>query len=404
MRHTLTALDIGTSKVCALVAEAADEGLALIGYGTAPCTGLRKGVVVNIEATVEAIKAALAEAEKSSGARPGLVVAGVAGAHIRGLNSHGIVAVRGGEVSTRDVERVIDAARAVAIPPDCQVLHVLPQRFAVDDQEAVREPVGMAGVRLEARIHIVTAARSHSQNLGKCCERAGVTPTDFVLPPLASAAGALFADERELGVALIDIGAGTTDIIVFHGRAVIHTAVLPLGGNHLTSDVAAGLRTPLADAEGLKINYGAATNLVVGADETMQVPGVGGREPSSIARRALGEIIEPRMEEIFMMVQREVIRSGVAGNLASGIVLVGGGSLLEGSQELAERVFSLPVRRGLPINLKGMPEELMKPMFTTAAGLLLYARAERGLANSTARHGRLGWFRSRVGEWVRDFF
>jgi len=404
MRHTLTALDIGTSKVCALVAEAADEGLALIGYGTAPCTGLRKGVVVNIEATVEAIKAALAEAEKSSGARPGLVIAGVAGAHIRGLNSHGIVAVRGGEVSTRDVERVIDAARAVAIPPDCQVLHVLPQRFAVDDQEAVREPVGMAGVRLEARIHIVTAARSHSQNLGKCCERAGVTPTDFVLPPLASAAGALFADERELGVALIDIGAGTTDIIVFHGRAVIHTAVLPLGGNHLTSDVAAGLRTPLADAEGLKINYGAATNLVVGADETMQVPGVGGREPSSIARRALGEIIEPRMEEIFMMVQREVIRSGVAGNLASGIVLVGGGSLLEGSQELAERVFSLPVRRGLPINLKGMPEELMKPMFTTAAGLLLYARAERGLANSTARHGRLGWFRSRVGEWVRDFF
>ncbi len=404
MRHTLTSLDIGTSKVCALVAEAADEGLALIGYGTVPCTGLRKGVVVNIEATVEAIKAAVAEAEKSSGAKPGLVIAGVAGAHIRGLNSHGIVAVRGGEVSARDVERVIDAARAVAIPPDCQVLHVLPQRFAVDDQEAVREPVGMAGVRLEARIHIVTAARSHSQNLGKCCERAGVTPSDFVLPPLASAEGALFADERELGVALVDIGAGTTDIIVFHGRAVIHTAVLPLGGNHLTSDVAAGLRTPLADAEGLKINYGVATNLVVGADETVQVPGVGGREPSSIARRALGEIIEPRMEEIFTLVQRELIRSGGAGNLASGIVLVGGSSLLEGSQELAERVFSLPVRRGLPINLKGMPEELMKPMFTTAAGLLLYAQAERGLANSTARHGRLGRVRSRVGEWVRDFF
>ena len=404
MRHTLTSLDIGTSKVCAMVAEAADEGLALIGYGTAPCTGLRKGVVVNIEATVEAIRAAVAEAEKSSGARPGLVIAGVAGAHIRGLNSHGIVAVRGGEVGARDVDRVIDAARAVAIPPDCQVLHVLPQRFAVDDQEAVREPVGMAGVRLEARIHIVTAARSHSQNLSKCCERAGVTPSDFVLPPLAGAEGALFADERELGVALIDIGAGTTDIIVLHGGAVIHTAVLPLGGNHLTSDVAAGLRTPLADAEGLKINYGVATNLVVGADETVQVPGVGGREPISIARRALGEILEPRMEEIFSLVNRELIRSGVAGNLASGIVLVGGSSLLEGTQELAERIFSLPVRRGLPINLKGMPEELMKPMFTTAAGLLLYARAERGLGNSTARNGRLGRLRSRVGEWVRDFF
>jgi len=404
MRHTLTSLDIGTSKICALVAEAADEGLALIGYGTAPCTGLRKGVVVNIEATVEAIKAAIQEAEKSSGARPGLVIAGVAGAHIRGLNSHGIVAVRGGEVSARDVERVIDAARAVAIPPDCQVLHVLPQRFAVDDQEAVREPVGMAGVRLEARIHIVTAARSHSQNLGKCCERASVTPSDFVLPALASAEGALFPDERELGVALVDIGAGTTDIIVLHGGAVMHTAVLPLGGNHVTSDVAAGLRTPLADAEGLKINYGVATNLVVGANETVQVPGFGGRGPSEIPRGMLGEIIEPRMEEIFRLVQRELTRSGVANNLASGIVLVGGSSLLAGTQELAERIFSLPVRRGLPINLKGMPEELMKPMFTTAAGLLLYARAGHGLANSTSRHGRLGWLRSRVGDWVRDFF
>ena len=404
MRHTLTSLDIGTSKVCALVAEAADDGLALIGYGTAPCTGLRKGVVVNIEATVEAIKAAIQEAEKSSGAKPGLVIAGVAGAHIRGLNSHGIVAVRGGEVSARDVERVIDAARAVAIPLDRQVLHVLAQQFAVDDQEGVRDPVGMAGVRLETRIHIVTAAQSYGQNLSKCCERANVTPSDFVFQALASAEAALFPDERELGVALIDIGAGTTDIIVLHGGAVMHTAVLPLGGNHLTSDVAAGLRTPVADAEALKVGFGVATNLVVGADEMVQVPGVGGREPSSIARRALGEIIEPRMEEIFTMVQRELMRSGVADSLASGIVLVGGSSLLEGTLELAERIFSLPVRRGLPVNLKGMPEELMKPGFTTAAGLLLYARTARGLANSTARHGRLGRLRSRVSDWVRDFF
>jgi len=404
MRHTLTSLDIGTSKVCALVAEAADDGLALIGYGTAPCTGLRKGVVVNIEATVEAIKTAIREAEKSSGAKPGLVIVGVAGAHIRGLNSHGIVAVRGGEVSARDVERVIDAARAVAIPLDRQVLHVLAQQFAVDEQEGVRDPVGMAGVRLETRIHIVTAAQSYGQNLSKCCERASVTPSDFVLQALASAEAALFPDERELGVALIDIGAGTTDIVVLHGGAVMHTAVLPLGGNHLTSDVAAGLRTPVADAEALKIGFGVATNLVVGADEMVQVPGVGGREPSSIARRALGEIIEPRMEEIFTMVQRELMRSGVADSLASGIVLVGGSSLLEGTQELAERIFSLPVRRGLPINLKGMPEELMKPMFTTAAGLLLYARATRGLGKSIARHGRLGRLRSRVSDWVRDFF
>jgi cell division protein FtsA len=405
MRNTLTSLDIGTSKVCALTAEAADDGgLALIGFGVAPCTGLRKGVVVNIEATVEAIKTALAEAEKTSGVRAGIVTVGVAGAHIRGLNSHGIVAVRGGEVSARDVDRVIDAARAVAIPLDRQVLHVLPQQFAVDEQEGVRDPVGMAGVRLEARIHIVTAAQSYGQNLAKCCERAGVTPGEMALQALASAEAALFPDERELGVALVDIGGGTTDIIVLHSGAVMHTAVLPLGGNHLTGDVAQGLRTPLADAEQLKIKYGVATNLVVGADEKVQVPGVGGREPTPIARKRLGEIIEPRMEEIFALVQRELIRSGVAEGLASGLVLVGGSSLLEGTQELAERIFSLPVRRGLPINLKGMPEDLMKPMHTTAAGLLLYARGARGLAGSAGRHGRFGRMRSRFNGWVRDFF
>ncbi len=405
MRNILAALDVGTSKVCALVAEGADDGaLALLGHGVAPCSGLRKGVVVNIEATVDAIKTALIEAEKTSGARVGVAMVGVAGAHIRGLNSHGIVAVRGGEVSARDVERVIDAARAVAIPLDRQVLHVLPQQFAVDDQDGVRDPVGMAGVRLEARIHIVTAAQSYGQNLTKCCERAGVTPNELVLQALASAEAALFPDERELGVALVDIGGGTTDIIVLHAGAVMHTAVLALGGNHLTGDVAAGLRTPMADAEALKISYGVATNLVVGADEVVQVPGVGGREPSSIPRRMLGEIIEPRMEEIFTMVQRELIRSGVADSLASGVVLVGGSSLLEGTQELAERIFNLPVRLGLPINLKGMPDELMKPMFTTAAGLLLCAGASRVLTNGVGRHGRLGRLRSRVSDWVRDFF
>jgi cell division protein FtsA len=346
----------------------------------------------------------VAEAEKSSGARMGVAVVGVAGAHIRGLNSHGIVAVRGGEVSSRDVERVIDAARAVAIPLDRQVLHTLPQQFAVDDQEGVRDPVGMAGVRLEARIHIVTAAQSYSQNLNKCCERAGVTPGELMFEPLASADAALFPEERELGVALIDIGGGTTDVIVFLNGAVMHTAVLPIGGNHLTSDVAAGLRTPLSDAERLKISHGVATNLIVGRDEMVQVPGVGGREPRIIARRLLGEIIEPRMEEIFAMAQRELIRSGASDSLASGVVLVGGTSLLEGTQELAERIFNLPVRRGLPINLKGLPEELMKPMYTTAAGLMLHAGNGRGYQNGLARHGRLGRIRTRVTDWVRDFF
>jgi cell division protein FtsA len=405
MRNPLTGLDVGTSKVCALVGEAGAEGeLAVLGHGVAPCTGLRKGVVVNIEATVEAIRAALDEAEKTSGQRVGSIVVGVAGPHIRGLNSHGIVAVRGGEVGGRDVERVIDAARAVAIPLDRQVLHILPQQFAVDEQEGVRDPIGMAGVRLEARIHIVTAAQSYGQNLTKCCERAGVTPTEMVFEPLASAEAALFPEERELGVALIDIGGGTTDIIVFHAGAAMHTAVLPVGGNHLTSDIAAGIRTPIADAERLKIAYGAATNQVVRREEMVQVPGVGGREPKTIPRRLLADIIEPRMEEIFAMAQREIMRSGVADSLASGIVLVGGSSLLEGTQELAERIFGVPVRRGLPINLKGMPEELMKPMYTTAAGLLLYQGASRGANGVGMRFGRWGRLRTRLSDWVRDFF
>ncbi|HLK86123.1 MAG TPA: cell division protein FtsA [Candidatus Binataceae bacterium] len=407
MRNVLTALDVGTSKVCALVAEPLPEGggATVLGYGVAPCTGLRKGVVVNIEATVEAIRAAVSEAERTAGVRVGAAVVGEAGAHIRGLNSHGIVAVRGGEVSARDVERVIDAARAVAIPLDRQVLHILPQQFAVDDQEGVRDPIGMAGVRLEARIHIVTAAQSYGQNLTKCCERANITPLEIVFEPLASADAALFPEERELGVALLDIGGGTTDIVVFHGGAAMHTAVLPLGGNHLTGDVAAGLRTPLNEAERLKTTYGVATNSVVGRDQTVQVPGVGGREPRVIARRILGEIIEPRMEEIFTMAQREVMRSGVADSLASGLVLVGGSSLLEGTQELAERIFALPVRRGLPINLRGMPEELMKPAYTTAAGLLLHAAGANGaVSNGAMRGGRLGKLRSLVSDWMRDFF
>jgi cell division protein FtsA len=404
MRNLLTGLDVGTSKVCALIADTSPEGeVALLGHGVAPCTGLRKGVVVNIEATVEAIRAALDEAEKTSGARVGSVVAGVAGPHIRGLNSHGIVAVRGGEVGPRDVERVIDAARAVAIPLDRQVLHILPQQFAVDDQEGVRQPVGMAGVRLEARIHIVTAAQSYGQNLSRCCERAGVTPTELLFEPLASADATLFPEERELGVALIDVGGGTTDIIVFHSGAVMHTAVLPLGGNHLTSDIAAGIRTPVTEAEKLKVAFGAATSQVVRREQMVQVAGVGGRDPKAIARKLLADIIEPRMEEIFAMAQREIMRSGVADNLASGVVLVGGTSLLEGTQELAERIFGLPVRRGLPVNLKGMPEELMKPMYTTAAGLILH-QGDHGVNHNGVRHGKLGRLRSRFSDWVRDFF
>jgi len=405
MRNIFTGLDVGTSKICALIAEGGADGtIAVLGYGIAPCAGLRKGVVVNIEATVEAIRASVAEAERTASAHIGPTTVGISGSHIRGLNSHGIVAVRGGEVGAKDVERVIEAARAVAIPLDRQVLHILPQQFAVDDQEGVRDPVGMAGVRLEARIHIVTAAQSYGQNLAKCCERAGISPAELMFEPLASAGAALFPEEKELGAALVDIGGGTTDMVVFHGGAVMHTVSLPLGGNHLTADVAAGLRTPLSDAEQLKIDHGVATNLIIGRDELIQVPGVGGREPRVIPRHILGEIIEPRMEEIFALAQRELMRSGVMDSLASGIVLVGGTSLLEGTQELAERIFNLPVRRGLPVNMAGMPEELMKPMYTTAAGLVLHAGGNRGYQNGFARSRRWGRLRSRMTDWVRDFF
>jgi cell division protein FtsA len=405
MKGLRVGLDVGTSKVCALVAEASRESEpTVIGYGVAPCTGLRKGVVVNIDAAVEAIRAAVGEAEKSAGIKITSAVVGIAGSHIEGLNSHGIVAVRGGEVGVRDVQRVIEAARAIAIPLDRQIIHILPQRFTVDDQADVRDPIGMAGVRIEAHIHVVTAAQTYAQNLIKCSERAGVSVQQLVLEPLSAATAALLADEQELGVALVDIGGGATGVVVMLRGAVMHTAVLPIGGNHLTADLAAGLRTPTAEAERLKIAYGVATNHVVKSDEVVQVPGVGGREPRAIPRRLLGEILGPRMEEIFALVQRHLIRSGVTDSLASGLVLVGGSSLLQGTQELAERVFNVPIRHGLPVNLKGMPEELMKPMYATAAGLVLHSNAENAGANGADRRRRWEKMRSRVSGWVRDFF
>jgi cell division protein FtsA len=405
MRNVLTGVDVGTSKICVLIAEIEPEGgIAVLGYGIAPCTGIRRGVVANIEATVEGLRAAISEAQKSAGVGISAATVSISGAHIHGLNSHGIVAVRGGEVGPRDIQRVIDAARAVAIPLDREVLHILPQQFAVDDQERVRDPTGMAGVRLEARIHIVTATQSYSQNLKRCCSRAGISVLGVIFAPLASAETALFPEECELGVALVDIGGGTTDIVVFHNGAVMHTAALPIGGAHVTSDIADGLHAPMSEAERLKVNYGLATELTIRRSEMVQMPGIGGRSPRGILRQHLSEIIEPRMEEIFAMAQRELLRSGAGDSLGSGVVLVGGTSLLEGAQELAERIFNLPVRRGLPTNASHLPEELMKPMYTTAAGLLLNAAGWHGSANGVARYGRWGWLRSQVTEWIRDFF
>jgi cell division protein FtsA len=405
MRSVLTGVDVGTSKVCVLIGEIQpDGGIVLLGYGAAPCNGIRRGVVANIEATVEALRASISEAQKSAGVGIGAAAVGISGAHIHGINSHGIVAVRGGEVGVRDIQRVIDAARAVAIPLDREVLHILPQQFAVDDQERVRDPTGMAGVRLEARIHIVTAAQSYSQNLKKCCDRAGISVLDMVFAPLASAEAALYPEERELGVALVDIGGGTTDIAVFHGGAVMHTAVLPIGGGHVTNDIADGLRAPISEAERLKVNDGVATDRSLRRNEMVQMPGVGGRAPREIPRQQLSEIIEARMEEVFVMSQRELLRSGVGDSLGSGVVLVGGTSLLECAQELAEQIFNLPVRRGLPTNSSHMPEELMKPIYTTAAGLLLNSAGWHGNATGLARYGGWGGLRLRVTGWIRDFF
>ena len=403
-RRLLTGVDIGTSKVCVLIAEIEPEGrIVVLGHGIASCSGLRRGVVVNIETTVEALRTAISEAQKSAGVRAGVAVTGISGAHIHGLNSDGIVAVHGSEVGPRDIQRVIDAARAVAIPSDREVLQILPQQFVVDDQEHVHDPTGMAGVRLEARIHIVTAPQGYSHNLKKCCERAGIGVLDVVFAPLAAAEAALFHEEREMGVALVDIGGGTTDIVVFHNGAVMHTAVLPIGGGHVTNDVADGLRAPMSEAERLKVNYGLATNPANRCNETVQIPGVARRSPRGILRQHLSEIIKPRMEEVFIIAQRELVRSGMGDNLGSGVVLVGGTSLLEGAQELAERIFDLPVRCGLPINVQ-MPEELMKPMYTTAAGLLLNAAGWYGNAPRVTQYGSWGWLCARVTDWVRDFF
>jgi cell division protein FtsA len=404
MIRVLTGIDVGTNKISVLIAElAAEGGITVLGYGVKPCTGVRRGVVANIDVTVEALHAASSEAEKLAGVPIGPAVVNVSGVHIRGLNSHGVVPVHGGEVGPRDIQRVIDAARAVAIPADRQVLHILPQHFAVDEQADVRDPVGMAGVRLEAIIHIITAAQSCTQNLNKCCERAGLTAIDRVFGPLASASAALFPEERELGVALIEIGGGSTGIVIFHNSAVMHTAVLPVGGGHLTNDLAEGLRTPVMEAERLKINYGVATNSAIRRNQVVEITGVAGREARQIERRFLGEILEPRMEEIFALAQQELLRSGVSEHLGSGVVLVGGTALLEGAQELAEHIFNLPVRRGLPINIKNMPEELMKPMYTTAAGLLIHGASSRSSPNLLARFGSWEWLRLRLSEWAKDF-
>jgi cell division protein FtsA len=374
-RNLIVGLDIGTSKVVAIVGEiTSDRQIEVIGIGSHPSRGLKKGVVVNIESTVQSIQRAVEEAELMAGCEIHAVYAGIAGSHVRSLNSHGIVAIRNKEVTPDDVERVIDAARAVAIPADQKILHILPQEFIIDNQEGIREPVSMSGVRLEAKVHIVTGAESAAQNIVKCVQRCGLVVEDVVLEQLASSYAVLTDDEKELGVCLVDIGGGTTDIAVFSGGAIRHTAVIPIAGDQVTNDIAVSLRTPTHYAEEIKMKFACALSQLANADETIEVPSVGDRPPRRLARQTLAEVVEPRYEELFGLIREELRRSGFEEVIAAGVVLTGGSAKMEGAIELAEEVFHMPVRLGIPQHVTGLVEVVRNPIHATGVGLLLYGR------------------------------
>ena len=408
----IVGLDIGTTKIAVIVAQRSVGGrIDIIGTGSHPSKGLRKGVVINIEATVSSIQHAVEEAELMAGCEISSVYAGIAGAHIKGFNSHGIVAVKNKEVRWAGVERSTDTARAVAIPMDREILHILPQEYVVDEQDGIREPLGMSGVRLEAKVHIVTGSVASAQNIIKSANRVGLNVTDIVLEPIASAEAVLSPEEKELGVAMVDIGGGTTDITVFHAGAIKHTAVLPLGGTHVTNDIAAGLRTPQSAAEDIKRRYGCALSSIVQSSETIEVPSTGGREPRVVSRTVLAEIIQPRMEEILNLVHRELIRSGFDEFLTGGVVLTGGSVLLDGMTELAEQIFHLPVRIGFPTGVGGLVDVVNSPAYATGVGLVLYgARVSdtrptaKAPTRQTSSAGLFERVRARMSEWFTEHF
>jgi cell division protein FtsA len=368
----IVGLDIGTTKICAVVAEASGDSIDLIGIGSHPSRGLRKGVVIDIEATVDSIRKAVDEAELMAGCEINSVFAGIAGGHIEARNEIGMVAIKDHEVRPNDVRRVIDQAQAIAIPADREVIHVIPQEYEIDGQDGIKHPVGMSGVRLVAHVHIVTAAVTSAQNIVKCCNRAGLNVIDIVLEPLASSEAVLAPDESELGVALIDMGGGTTDLAVFQDGAIKHSAVLSLGGYHLTNDAAVGLRTPFDQAERVKRRYGCAAPRLLGADEILVVPSLGGRAPREISRKQLAEFLEPRAEEILTLVRDELERSAFQDRIPSGVVITGGSAALEGLPELAEEIFHLPVRRGVPRGIGGLADRVQGPEFATGVGLALW--------------------------------
>ncbi|HPQ95450.1 MAG: cell division protein FtsA [Thiothrix sp.] len=381
-RDAIVALDIGTSKVVALVGEVTEDGrLEVTGIGSYPSRGLKKGVVVNIESTIQSIQRAVEEAELMSGMQISSVYVGIAGSHIRSLNSHGIVAIKDKEVTPFDVDRVMDAARAVAIPADQRILHVLPQEYVIDQQEGIREPVGMSGVRLEARVHLVSAAHSAVQNIVKCVERCGLHVEDVILEQVASSYACLEEDEKDLGVCLVDIGGGTSDIAVFLNGSIYHTAVIPIAGDQVTNDIAVAVRTPTQHAEAIKVRHGCALRQLLEVEEFVEVPGVGEREARSLSTQTLASVIEPRYEELFSLVLQELRRSGYEERIGAGIVLTGGSAKMGGVVELAEEVFHMPVRIGMPRDIGGLRGEVENPIHSTGVGLLLYGIAQQAYGN-----------------------
>jgi len=400
----IVGLDIGTNKVAAIVAEVNEGGeLEIIGIGTHHSRGLKKGVVVNIESTVQSIQRAIEEAELMAGCPIDNVYAGIAGSHIRSLNSHGIVAIRDREVYPQDVDRVIDAAQAMAIPADQKILHVLPQEYVIDTQEGVKEPLGMSGVRLEAKVHMVTCAVNAVQNIEKCIERCGLDVNDVILEQLASSYSILTEDERDLGVCLVDIGGGTTDIAVFTGGAIRHTAVIPIAGDQVTNDIAMALRTPTQNAEELKIKYACALTQLARADEVIKVPGVGDKPARELSRQALAEVVEPRYDELFTLIQAELRRSGFEDLVAAGIVLTGGAAKMEGVIELAEEIFHMPVSLGVPRNVAGLKDIVRNPVYATGVGLLQYG-LEREKEMPLKRNARKRGALTRVKDWLSENF
>ena len=403
----IVGLDIGTTKIVCIIGEMTPENrLDIIGLGQYPSKGLRKGVVVNIDSTVESIKNAVEEAELMAGVEIDSVFVGIAGGHINSLNSHGIIGVKGKEIVQKDIDRVIEAAKAIAIPLDREVIHVLPQEYIVDDQDGIKTPLGMAGVRLEAKVHIVTAAVTSAQNIVKCVNKAGFGVHDIVLEQLASSQSVLSQDEKELGVGMIDIGGGTSDMAIFYQGSIKHTGVLTIAGSQMTNDIAIGLRTPNSEAEKIKHSHGCAYSAMVGEDETIEVPSVGGREPRSVSRQILAEIVEARSREMFELLDHEITSSGFRELISSGIVLTGGAAAMQGMAELAEDVFQVPVRVGTPLKLGGLIDVVSSPMYATSTGLVQYGmkRFKAGTTRELRGRNLFDKIFSRMKDWADEFF